>query len=333
MTSTPARGAESVRGAPVRSPRASFVTPALIILLVAGLALRFAIAFVFFPQSGFSSDLSSYAAWANTLAQYGPGGFYANAGFADYPPGYLLLLWPIGLIAQSGGLGLASEDLIKIPPILIDVAVALVLYLLVKALGAPAWPALGRASGTRGRRDLPLQPGHLVRLGAVGPDGRGRCAGHPDWRRGADPRQRRRRDRARGDRRDGQAPVRCRPHPAGRRRPPEAAPVQSGLGPDPPPARRRPHRRVARLEPGPRPHRDRVPRRMARLLRHGASLRDGPVRVPDVRLEDGRRLPVPDRERVQPVGAHRRRRAAARWPPTASGHRTRSRCSARSRVC
>ena len=46
-------------------------------------------------------------------------------------------LWPIGLIAQSGGLGLASEDLIKIPPILIDVAVALVLYLLVKAWGRP----------------------------------------------------------------------------------------------------------------------------------------------------------------------------------------------------
>ncbi len=148
MTSTPARGAESVRGAPVRSVRARpSVSPALIILLVGGLALRFAIAYLFFPQSGFSTDLSSYAAWANTLAQYGPAGFYANAGFADYPPGYLLLLWPIGLIAQSGGLGMATEDLIKIPPILIDVAVGLVLYLLVKGWARPrGWRWAERAA-------------------------------------------------------------------------------------------------------------------------------------------------------------------------------------------
>ena len=147
MTSTPARGAEPDRGAQQRPLRALSATPALIILLLVGLGLRLAIAAFFFPHSGFITDLSSYTSWAETLYRYGPGGFYANAGFADYPPGYLYLLWPIGYLAHIHIAGvpvdLHAEDIVKIGPILLDVAVGYVLYRLVRG-----WSG----GGSRGHR-------------------------------------------------------------------------------------------------------------------------------------------------------------------------------------
>ena len=72
------------------------------VLLLGGLALRLTIAYVLFPASGFESDLASYASWASCDgASTGPAGFYANAGFADYPPAYLYVLWPVGALARA----------------------------------------------------------------------------------------------------------------------------------------------------------------------------------------------------------------------------------------
>jgi dolichyl-phosphate-mannose--protein O-mannosyl transferase len=109
--------------------------------LLAGLALRLAIAYVFFPDSGFKSDLGTYTSWALTLADFGPSGFYAHAGFIDYPPGYLYILWPIGLLAKlfsPGDPAFAARELIKVPPILIDLAVGALLYWLVTSWARPS---------------------------------------------------------------------------------------------------------------------------------------------------------------------------------------------------
>ena len=92
---TGAHGAETTRDG---SPSA---IPAIAILLLVGLALRLIIAYVLFPGSGFESDIGSFTSWALTLAHDGPGGFYANAGFADYPPGYLYVLWVLGSIGSG----------------------------------------------------------------------------------------------------------------------------------------------------------------------------------------------------------------------------------------
>lgn len=127
-------------GASGRPLNALSVTPALVLLLLAGLGLRLALAYVIFPGSGFESDLGTYASWSLTLANHGPGGFYASAGFADYPPAYLLVLWPVGVIAQTLGgadAGSWATSLIKLPPMLMDIAVGWLLYRLV--LGW-AWP-------------------------------------------------------------------------------------------------------------------------------------------------------------------------------------------------
>jgi hypothetical protein len=108
--------------------------PPILLLLLAGLALRLFIAYVWFPGEGLSSDLRLFRIWAQTLADHGPGGFYGNAGFADYPPGYLWILWGMGVLANAiaAVTGAASADVIdllmKVPAIAADIAIAGLLY-------------------------------------------------------------------------------------------------------------------------------------------------------------------------------------------------------------
>lgn len=135
MTSTAPVGVSRAQASSPKRPRLLAATPALLVLLLAGLVLRLAIAYVFFPASGFESDIASFVSWALTLGQVGPTGFYEATSFADYPPGYLYLLWPIGVIAADAPA--AAAELVKLPAILIDVVVAYVIYRLV--LGW-SWP-------------------------------------------------------------------------------------------------------------------------------------------------------------------------------------------------
>jgi hypothetical protein len=134
VRSPSAGGSERGLGAPGESTRAGAGIPPIALLLLAGLALRLIIAYVLFPGSGFSTDISSFTSWALTLAHYGPSGFYANAGFADYTPAYLYILWGVGVAGQAIA-GLLGTDaavvigqLIKLPAILLDLVVAYVLY-------------------------------------------------------------------------------------------------------------------------------------------------------------------------------------------------------------
>ncbi|HXX61121.1 MAG TPA: phospholipid carrier-dependent glycosyltransferase [Candidatus Sulfotelmatobacter sp.] len=156
MDSTAPRPGEAAPGreAPRRSDGSPSAIPAIAILLLVGLALRLIIAYVLFPGSGFQSDIGSFTSWALTLAHGGPGGFYANAGFADYPPGYLYVLWILGSIGSGAadllgggtinlnGVVLPLPDtivggLIKLPAIAADLGIAYLLYRLVRRwLGA-----------------------------------------------------------------------------------------------------------------------------------------------------------------------------------------------------
>jgi Gpi18-like mannosyltransferase len=92
-------------------------------LLAGGLLLRVGLAFVLFPKQGFSTDMQLFAGWATTLARVGPGSFYATATGADYPPGYLYILWLLGNAPAS-----ALPLLLKVPAIVADLGIALVLY-------------------------------------------------------------------------------------------------------------------------------------------------------------------------------------------------------------
>ena len=106
----------------------------LIAIVGAGLGLRLVFAYLVFPGAGYPSDLGLFSTWATTLGASGPGSFYASAATADYPPGYLYLLWLIGSIGRVVGevTGLPPGDvaaaLLKTPAILADTAIAIVLY-------------------------------------------------------------------------------------------------------------------------------------------------------------------------------------------------------------
>jgi Gpi18-like mannosyltransferase len=131
VTTPQADGADraTVSGSPLRE-----AVSGLAIVLLVGLLLRLTIAYVLLPGSGFKSDIATFTAWAVQLANHGPGTFYATASFADYPPGYLYILWLIGALGQflapfaNGDAASATTALVKLPAIFADVAVGYLLF-------------------------------------------------------------------------------------------------------------------------------------------------------------------------------------------------------------
>ncbi len=120
------------------APAASRARPdpaatALVAVVVVGLVLRVLLAFVVFPSQGLASDMRQFADWAMTLARVGPGDVYGSATTLNYPPGYLWVLWLVGAVGAAVGplFGASAEAattwLLKVPPILADLAIALVL--------------------------------------------------------------------------------------------------------------------------------------------------------------------------------------------------------------
>ena len=140
MTGTPGPGAPARVGSAVPATLRDAVS-AIALLLALGLAFRLIMAYLV-PElagSGFTNDLVSFRAWAADLAANGPGGYYERGGLRDYTPGYLYVLWLIGVVGRAiGGIG----DLIKLPAILSDVALALIVYLMLRNdLGVREWRA------------------------------------------------------------------------------------------------------------------------------------------------------------------------------------------------
>jgi 4-amino-4-deoxy-L-arabinose transferase-like glycosyltransferase len=122
-------------------------------LLVAGLLIRVLIAGVVLPRSGFSIDIGDFAAWGQRLASVGPSEFYAPGYFADYPPGYLYVLWLLGLVGGALGSvagGDATAALVKVPGILADIGVAALLYAMCRRWGAQLLPAAALRRGVTG---------------------------------------------------------------------------------------------------------------------------------------------------------------------------------------
>jgi dolichyl-phosphate-mannose-protein mannosyltransferase len=71
---------------------------------------------------GHPVDVGAFHAWAARLAEVGPRAFYAPGVFVDYLPGYLLVLWPLGLLVRS--FPFLAPEVLKLPPAVADFAVA-----------------------------------------------------------------------------------------------------------------------------------------------------------------------------------------------------------------
>jgi Gpi18-like mannosyltransferase len=125
-------GTERGTDAPSRVTGTQGAVGAILVILALGLAFRLIIAYLL-PGSGFGADLNAFRFWASNLASEGLHGFYERDFFHDYTPGYLYVLWLVGIVGERlGGIG----DLIKIPPIIADLAIGWLVWSMAIELGA-----------------------------------------------------------------------------------------------------------------------------------------------------------------------------------------------------
>ena len=99
-------------------------------------------------NEGFRNDVSSFEAWAITLANHPFSQFYKSTTFADYPPGYFYILGFVGhlyaFLAPHGNLDILKY-LVKLPAVLMDLVDAGLLYAIVRRFASERW-ALGVAA-------------------------------------------------------------------------------------------------------------------------------------------------------------------------------------------
>ncbi len=142
MTGPATGGTERGTRAPSRVTGTQGAVGAVLVVLALGLVLRLIIAYLL-PGSGFKVDLDAFRYWADQLAQHGPWQFYDRDFFHDYTPGYLYVLWLVGIAGSwLGGIG----DLIKIPPILADLWIGWLAWSMVRELGGRDRVALAAAA-------------------------------------------------------------------------------------------------------------------------------------------------------------------------------------------
>jgi hypothetical protein len=112
---------------------------AFIGMLLLGLLVRL----LLINADGFRNDVSTFESWALTLAEHPLRQFFANAGFADYPPGYFFVLWFVGhaykLLVHSDPTYGILKIFVKLPGIIMDIVDAALIYAIVRRFASVAW--------------------------------------------------------------------------------------------------------------------------------------------------------------------------------------------------
>lgn len=88
--------------------------------------------------NSYYNDLYTFQSWSLELIRHGFNSFY-TLGISDYPPGYLYILWLFGKIFYflAYKFNYVNLELIyKLPAILSDVAVAVLIYLILKKISS-----------------------------------------------------------------------------------------------------------------------------------------------------------------------------------------------------
>jgi len=116
--------------------------------VAAAIALGVLIRLLVVPAKGFPTDVETFEAWAERLAQIGPGRFYEPGYFSDYPPAFLYVLWSLGALFDGELLRLAVKA-ISIPA---DIGIALLAARL-------TWRTAGRSAAVAAAALWSLQPG------------------------------------------------------------------------------------------------------------------------------------------------------------------------------
>jgi dolichyl-phosphate-mannose--protein O-mannosyl transferase len=109
------------------------------------LGIGFVLRLLFIGAEGFHNDVAAFESWTLTLVHNAPWQFYGKASFADYPPGYFVVLWLIGHLypilpgaANDGGHGWSTlRDVVKLPAIVMDLVDAGLVYAIARRYAAP----------------------------------------------------------------------------------------------------------------------------------------------------------------------------------------------------
>ncbi len=112
---------------PVLEKRTPWSTP-LIVTLGCGLLVRLLIAYL---SPGYETDVNCFTAWSGRMVSNGPGLFYGEQYFCDYPPGYMYVLWLNGALLRLFGVSgnvFAARLILRAMPIACDLLGAYLLY-------------------------------------------------------------------------------------------------------------------------------------------------------------------------------------------------------------
>jgi dolichyl-phosphate-mannose--protein O-mannosyl transferase len=116
----------------------SVARPAVNVPLFAILGTGLVLRLLLIGGEGFHNDIGAFQSWTLTLRDNPTWAFYAKSGFADYPPGYFLVLWVlaklyagISLIAGDHGWSMLRV-VVKLPAIAMDLVDAAVLFEIVR---------------------------------------------------------------------------------------------------------------------------------------------------------------------------------------------------------
>lgn len=108
-------------------------------ILLAGFVVRL----LFIGAEGYRNDVSSFMAWALTAAQHPLWQFYSQTSFADYPPGYIIILWVVGhlyaVLPHAPGDYTLLRYLVKLPACIFDLADAALIYWIVRRFASETW--------------------------------------------------------------------------------------------------------------------------------------------------------------------------------------------------
>ena len=109
----------------------------LALILLAGFAGRIVLAAI---TKGHPTDIGTFGAWAGDAAK-GLTDFYSPGYFADYPPGYIYVLWLIGKLRLMLHVNVDTPAyfvLLKMPAILADLVTAWLIWRLARRCGCRA---------------------------------------------------------------------------------------------------------------------------------------------------------------------------------------------------
>ncbi|MBN2558604.1 MAG: glycosyltransferase family 39 protein [Clostridia bacterium] len=97
-------------------------------IILSGLAARI---YAGLSIAGYPTDMTCWTSWSQTAVNGGLFNVYENSTFLDYPPGYLYILYLLGLLGNKIGLEIfppACNLLLKTPSIIADMAMVFVFF-------------------------------------------------------------------------------------------------------------------------------------------------------------------------------------------------------------